>query len=194
MLELGCGTGRHTRTLLRWGLRPTAVDNSPEMLAELPAGAIPVSSAIETLALRERFDIALLASCLINHPSSHARSSYVAAASNHLKPGAQFLIERHDPQWLQGVEVGVIANAGSVVVSLESVNRVPPLVEMKLRYSVAGQEWTQSFVAAPLAEREIEVLLSEHGFHSFSWHGSARRWIATTFGHQNVAKPERSGR
>ena len=164
--------------LLAWGLYPTCIDNSPEMLAELPAEAIPVNSAIETLALDERFSVVLLASCLINHPSERTRSCFVAAAAKHLGPGARLLIERHDPQWLQGAVVGVVGKVGPVVLSLESVNRVHPLVEMQLRYVIAEQAWVQTFTAAPLTEQQIEGVLAGHGFHSFSWHGPARRWIA----------------
>jgi SAM-dependent methyltransferase len=187
ILELGCGTGRHTRMLLEWGLRPTCVDNSPEMLAELPVGAIPVHAAIETVALSERFDIALLASCLINHPNSQTRGAFIGAAARHLRPGARLLLERHDPQWLQGAAVGTVGRAGPAVLSIESVTRVHALVEMKLCYVIAEQAWRQSFVATPLTEQEVEGLLSEHRFHSFSWHGPARMWVAATYGSHDAA-------
>jgi SAM-dependent methyltransferase len=98
VLELGCGTGRFTRRLLEWGLLPTSIDNSPDMLAEIPRGAVPVQADIENLVLTDRFDVALLASCLINHPTVSTRESFVRAAARHLNPQGSLLVERHDPQ------------------------------------------------------------------------------------------------
>ena len=42
ILELGCGTGRLTRQLVRQGLSVTGVDNSAEMLAGMPREAAAV--------------------------------------------------------------------------------------------------------------------------------------------------------
>ena len=58
LLELGCGTGRITRQLVRLDYRVTAVDESAEMLA-LVRGAETVQARIETLELGRRFDAVL---------------------------------------------------------------------------------------------------------------------------------------
>jgi len=65
ILELGCGTGRLTEALLDAGHKVTAVDNSPEMLRHVRDDADKVLANIEHLELRRRFDVALLASCLV---------------------------------------------------------------------------------------------------------------------------------
>lgn len=65
VLELGCGAGRITRQLVRLGYRVTAVDESPEMLANV-TGAVTVQARIEGLELGRRFDSVLLASNLVN--------------------------------------------------------------------------------------------------------------------------------
>jgi len=58
VLELGCGTGRITRQLVRLGYRVTAVDESAEMLAHV-RDAETVRAEIEGLRLGRRFDAAL---------------------------------------------------------------------------------------------------------------------------------------
>lgn len=176
ILELGCAAGRLTRELLALGLKPTSVDNSPEMLALLPPGARAVLSSIELLDLDEKFDLALLPSCLINHPDGNVRTSFVATAARHLKPGGRFLFQRHDPHWLREAKVGYAVKIGPADVELISVHRAKGFVEMTLRYAIANQAWAHSFTVVPLDELPIENLLSAHGFHSISWHGKARRW------------------
>ncbi|MBY0236612.1 MAG: class I SAM-dependent methyltransferase, partial [Burkholderiaceae bacterium] len=86
VLELGCGSGRLTRTLLAFGCRVTAADNSSEMLAALPSEAQPVLCGIEDLALAQRFDVVLLASGLINHADAAVRASMLRVAAQHLRP------------------------------------------------------------------------------------------------------------
>ena len=61
MLELGCGTERITRQLVRLGYRVTAVDESAEMPAHV-RGAEAVQAQIEGLELGCRFDGVLVAS------------------------------------------------------------------------------------------------------------------------------------
>ena len=180
VLELGCGTGRLTRILLGWGLHPTSVDNSPNMLAELPTGARPVLSSIESLELAESFDLVLLASCLINHPNEQTRDAFLSVAAKHLRPGAQLFVERHDPQWLRSAKVGKVGTAGPAEIYLESVERTGSVIQMRLRYTISNLGWVHAFAATPLTTGQIESLLSKHGFESVSWHGPSNRWAAAS--------------
>jgi len=178
VVELGCGAGRLTRQLLDWGVHVTAVDNCPEMLAALPNGASPVLSDIESLNLDRRFEVALLASCLINHPAPDARFAFVATARRHLGPRGRLLLERHDPAWLRAIQPGSINPAGDIAMSVEAVRRTGDLVEMTLRYEIAGNVWRHSFVVAALDEADVEALLSQTGFGSFVWSGTRKRWLS----------------
>jgi len=178
VLELGCGTGRLTRKLIEWGLRPTSVDNSPEMLAELPGGAVPALADIENLRLTKRFDVAVLASCLINHPSDATRTRFLETTAHHLKAGGLLLAERHDPNWLATATVGLTSELGPMELRVESVNRTGNLVTMTLRYSDGADSWLHSFVTVSLSEEDIERLLSDCGFEHFAWLGAKRRWVA----------------
>jgi SAM-dependent methyltransferase len=180
VLELGCGTGRLTRKLLEWGTRPTSVDNSPEMLAGLPSGATPILGDIESLALEDRFEVVVLASCLINHPSASTRNAFAQTAARHLTARGRLLIERHDPQWLCTAAIGTVGQRGGVKTNLEWVQREADVVNMRLRYSVGDISWIHSFSVTPLTEPDIEGLLSNVGFASFMWCGARRRWVAAS--------------
>jgi len=178
ILELGCGTGRLTRQLIQYGTHVTAVDNCAEMLDAVPQGARRVLSDIETLRLETRFDVALLASCLINHPADDVRRAFVATARFHLGSSGRVLLERHDPTWLKLAEPGPLACAGDVAMSVETVNRSAGLVHMTLRYEAAGNVWRHAASLAPMSEPEIEALLSEAGFEAFAWAGKNNRWLS----------------
>lgn len=184
VLELGCGAGRLTRRLLEWGLRVTAVDNSPHMLSAVPEDASRVLSDIESLNLDERFDLALLASCLINHPAPAVRSAFIHTARRHLRKGGRLLLERHDPVWLQSVQPGPVGTAGDIVMSVEAVGRTADAVLMTLTYEFEGCVWRHSFAVAPMSEVEIEGLLSRCGFGSFVWSGRQNRWASAVYGSQ----------
>ncbi len=73
ILELGCGTGRITRQLVRLGYRVTAVDESAEMLAHVEE-VETVCARIERLDLERRFDAVVLASNLITAPAGQRRA------------------------------------------------------------------------------------------------------------------------
>jgi SAM-dependent methyltransferase len=161
VLELGCGTGRLTRVLLERGLAVTAVDNSPEMLAHLPAAAHAVCADIEHLGLSSKFDAVLLASHLVNHPAEDVRHAFVRCARLHAHESTHVLVQHHDPAWLKNVRAGYESAAGGFRVRVESVSRDDPQVSMTLAFSIAGETWRQSFAAVPLEREQIESLLAK---------------------------------
>src|SRR3954451_10878288 len=81
VLELGCGAGRITRQLVRLGYLVTAVDESPEMLAQV-RDAETVRAQIEGLELDRRFDAVLLASNLVNADPARRRA-FLATRRRH---------------------------------------------------------------------------------------------------------------
>ena len=191
VLELGCGTGRLTRHLLDWGASVTAVDNCAEMLSAVPEAASRVLSDIESLDLEQRFDVALLASCLVNHPLPEVRSAFVQSAGRHLRPQGRLLVERHDHTWLRSVQPGRVAMVDDISISLEAVQRSADAIEMTVRYEAAGSAWRHSFVVAPLTEAEVETLLAAAGFDGFRW-ATQRRWLRASLVAQHRVRPEQS--
>lgn len=182
VLELGSGAGRLTRQLLSWGLRPTAVDFSSDMLAHLPEGTERICSSIQDLHLRRSSDVVLLASCLINHPDESVRAEYARCAGRHLRVGGRFIVERHDPDWLETVECGPVGTGAPVRVFVDRVDRGVGSVAMQLRWELDGQSWSQEFAACALRENQIERELAAAGFGRVSWHGPGRRWAVAQWG------------
>ena len=180
-LELGCGTGRLTRVLLEAGLRPTCVDNSPDMLRHLPADVPAVQSDVETLAIGRSFDIVLLASCLVNHPDDAVRNAFVACAARHSGRGSIFLVERHDVDFLRTAAAGWSSVAGNVAYHVDRAERLDAITTMRLRYVAGHETWTQDFSAAALEERDVDELLRAHGFVTLAWLGARRRWAVAAY-------------
>ena len=146
-LELGCGTGRLTRPLMDRGLSVTAVDNSAEMLSSLPGDATPVLCDIGQLNLEHCFDVAILASCLINHPDLTVRASFLASARRHLGSGGRLFLQRHDPNWLRDASVGEVRRLHDSAIAVETVARWGNEVSMTIRYDRPTGTWWHSFVA-----------------------------------------------
>jgi SAM-dependent methyltransferase len=168
VLELGCAVGRMTRHLLAHGYRVTAVDNSPEMLAHVPAEVTRVCANIEELDLGSRFDAVILASCLINTPVAE-RTALLAACHRHLKPGGRLVFERYDPAWLARAKVGPIGAMGEIEMHIDRVERAPDHVEMSLRYRSGPDEWVHHFTAVPLGDEQVRACLSEARFDNALW-------------------------
>jgi SAM-dependent methyltransferase len=169
LLELGCAVGRVTQHLLEHGYRVTAVDNSPQMLAHVPAAATRVLANIEDLALEARFDAVLLASNFINVPSAALRSAFLATCFKHLRVGGRLVLERYDPAWLASATPGPLSNLGDVEMHLDRIERRGDDVEMSLRYRVGGEEWWHHSLATPLDDEQIAACLAEAGFDAPCW-------------------------
>lgn len=176
VLELGCGVGRLTKALLERGCRVTAVDDSPEMLAFVPAPATTVCSGIEALELQARFDTVLLASHLINVPSASQRSAFLAASRRHLRSGGNLVFQRHDPQWLASAAAGPLKGVGEVEMELARLERHPGRIEMSLRFRAGGREWLHHFATVSLDDEAVGAALRQAGFGPPEW--IDRRWAS----------------
>ncbi len=169
ILEMGCGVGRITKQLLARGHRVTAVDNSPDMLVHVPSGARTICSDIETLDQSESYDVALLASCLINVPVSAVRLEQLNACRRHLGAGGRLILERYDPTWLSNVRAGHLGATGNIEMWLDEISRSGTTVEMCLRYQCGANQWRHYFSASILEDQEIDLCLAQAGFAPVRW-------------------------
>lgn len=90
VLDLGCGTGRHTELLAARGYDVVGVDRSPEMLrlAQQGAQARFVQSDITTLHLDETFDAVVVMFAVLGYLSDNASvEAALQTARAHLRPG-----------------------------------------------------------------------------------------------------------
>ena len=96
-VDVGCGTGRHTRWLVERGHRVTAVDGSPEMLA-IAARTVPAATTIladvEELPLPDQSaDVVVCALVLSHQPNLDA----IGELARLLRPGGRLLISNPHP-------------------------------------------------------------------------------------------------
>lgn len=173
VLELGCGTGRITRALLALGHPVTAVDDSPEMLAEVRAGET-VLSEIEELHLGRTFPCVLLMSNLVN-AGDEQRRAFLRCCREHVAPDGVVLIERLDPETRSGSFTG---EYGPFHVEVEE-EREGDTARGIVVYSLPdGRAWTHRFgpggrILDDEAIRE-EVLLA--GLELVRTFGPKLRW------------------
>ena len=156
VLELGCGAGRITRQLVRFGYHVTAVDESPQMLAHVE-GAETVEAQIEGLDLGRRFDAVLLASNLVT-AEPEQRRAFLETCRRH-----------SDLVLVEGLPLGWSPEDGErtlgEVVSRLRVDRVEDgVVHGEMEYATAGETWRHGFTMRVFADdKELEAALAEAG-------------------------------
>jgi SAM-dependent methyltransferase len=162
VLELGCGTGRITRQLVRLGHDVTAVDESAEMLAHV-RDAETVQARIEGLELGRRFDAVLLASNLVTAepPQRHAFLEACRRHSDHV------ICEGLPLAWSPQDGETVL---GEVVSRLHVESVEDGLVRGEMEYVVAGEAWRHTFEMRVFAdEAELEAALAEAELRLDRW-------------------------
>nr|WP_189321320.1 class I SAM-dependent methyltransferase [Streptomyces flaveus] len=175
ILELGCGVGRVTHPLLERGFTVTAVDESAEML-ERVRGARTICSPIETLALREKFDVVMLASFLVHTGDVEVRRGMLDVCRSHVADDGCVLIQREGEDYHTNLprersEMGVLPAEGwkseepsGFTVRMLSAEPVGDGVNsVHAEYVFPDAIWTQTFLARPLTKEEFEGVLAEAG-------------------------------
>jgi SAM-dependent methyltransferase len=162
VLELGCGTGRITRQLVRLGFRVTAVDESPEMLAHV-RDAETIEAGIEGLELGRRFDAVVLASNLVNAQPSQRRA-FLETCRRHA-----------DLVLVEGLPLGWSPEDGETalgdVVSRLQIERIDDaVVHGEVAYEAEGRIWRHSFAMHVFADdAELDAALAEAELRRERW-------------------------
>ena len=175
VLELGCGAGRITRALLAAGHRVVAVDQSPAMLARVPAGAERILADATTVDLGRRFDGVVLGSYLVNHPALGRR--FLATAAGHLAPGGTVVVQRYDPWWARSATTGE-AVVGPVTVRVTRLVPATTTFEATVVYEIGGRRWDQMIEAAILEDADFDALAADAGLARAAWLDEHRTWAA----------------
>jgi SAM-dependent methyltransferase len=171
VLELGCGAGRITRQLLARGYSVTAVDESPEMLAHVPAGAEIVRASIEGLDLRRRFELVLLASNLLTVPAAQ-RESFLETCRRHAD---SVVVEALPLGWRPRSGE---SRLGDVTVRLTVDSVEGGLVTGAVDYRFDGGRYRQPFAMRVFADDdELAAALADGGFALERWLDRGRGWF-----------------
>ncbi len=161
LLELGCGVGRVTHSLVDRGFKVTAVDESPEML-ERVRGARTVRGAIESLDLGETFDAVLLGSILVHTGEAEVRAGMLAACRRHVAEDGCVLIQRERPGAHENLPREVTGPGGGFTIrKLHSEPVGDGVRSVKVEYVFPDAVWTQTYRARPLTQEEFEQALAQ---------------------------------
>ncbi|MFC5829946.1 class I SAM-dependent methyltransferase [Nonomuraea insulae] len=178
VLELGAGVGRVTHPLLDLGFEVVAVDESPEMLAEV-RGARTVLAQVQDLRLGERFDTVTLASQLVNTVHDPSRRELLAACARHVKPAGSVLIQWMPPEAHDQWRAGTGREDDGISITMVAVDEVTPGVfEATMRYTY-GQDkvWTQSFSSKRLTDADLAADLAAEGLRLERFLTENRMWV-----------------
>lgn len=178
ILELGAGAGRVTHRLIALGRRVTAVDVSPEMLAEI-RGATVVCADIAGLDLGRRFGGVLLGSCLFNVVEGALRAAFVDACARHVRGDGAVFVECHATTALERARPGPIGvDQSGVAMAWRDVARSGSVLAGTLEYRRGDDVWTQTFSTRVLTPEEIAAELARGGLRLVRTHGA--NWFEAT--------------
>jgi SAM-dependent methyltransferase len=178
LLELGCGAGRVTASLVAMGYAVTAVDESAAMLAHV-TGATPVRSPIETLELPGRFDVVLLSSFLVHAPDPAVRRAMLATCRRLVEDDGTVLIQREGAGWHDQVPRENKAGDGTSRV-VSSTDAGDGVREIYIEYTFPDAAWTQTFRSRPLTTDEFEQALKDAGLLVRRYLTSDGTWVAAS--------------
>jgi SAM-dependent methyltransferase len=175
VLDLGCGVGRITHALVELGHRVTAVDESPEMLAEVH-GAETVRSKIEDLELGRTFDCVLMMSNLVNNDT---RAALLRTCRRHVASNGVVILERMDPAPRWGSSVG---EYGPFHIEVELQPDGDSLRGIVVYSLPDGRRWTHRFDPGGrvLDDAAMREELAAAGLHLERIFGPKRRWCLAT--------------
>ncbi|MEV0276267.1 methyltransferase [Streptomyces sp. NPDC050610] len=177
VLELGAGAGRVTHALLELGFEVVAVDESPEMLAEI-RGARTVRSTIEGLDLGERFDAVLLASYLVNTAGPALRADLLRTCRRHVKDDGCVLIQREGEGWHDPANVPRELLRGPLRITVAAVEPLGPgRTSVRMEYDFDGRRWSQTHTSHDLDEAAVEAVLAEAGLRVDAYLTDDRTWL-----------------
>ena len=184
VLDLGCGVGRIAAPLAALGHRVVAVDESPAMLALLPAGLEPVCSRIEDLDLPLRFGAVLMASHLVNTPDADVRAALLGTAARHLALDGVLVAQWHPPGWFDGLRTGdrYAGALGEVAAEFEVLALTAGALEGIVRYTAADLRWEQWFRAARVDVQALDGDLAGAGLRRTGWLTADETWFGAAPG------------
>jgi SAM-dependent methyltransferase len=176
VLELGCGVGRVTHSLLERGFTVTAVDESREML-ERVRGARARRSPIEDLDLGETFDVVMLASFLVHAGDVEVRRALLRTCVRHLATGGCVLLQREGEDWHTNLPRERVDPSGFTVRTVSAEPAGDGVNSVYAEYEFPDATWTQTFLSRPLTKEQFEEALAEVGLKVDKYLTEDRTWV-----------------
>ena len=176
VLELGCGAGRLLKPLQDAGHRCTGVDQSPEMLARVPAGIETIEANIEDVDLDWMFDAVLLASFLVNTPDPTRRIAYLDAAAAHSHH--KVFVQRLDPELVPGA-IDADSEADGVRYEMRDVTHAATLFRATMRFTFLDTNTTyeHAYEGDVLDDAALDTTLRSVGLRVVDYLDNQRTWL-----------------
>lgn len=177
VLDLGCGVGRLANALADRGLAVVGVDDHTGMLAHCAPAVEAVLADIAGLNLGGTFDVVVLASHLVNHPT--LAPAFLATCRRHVATNGRVLLERFHPDLLDDLDERE-GTVDAVHVRHEVHRRDGPRFSASAHYTVGGYTWTQRYDAVILDDDALDRLLRDAGLRVGAWLDEDERWLLAT--------------
>lgn len=175
VLELGCGAGRLLRPLAERGITCTGVDQCTEMLVRAPDTIEIIEGDIETLDLGDRrFDVAVLASFLVNTIDSTQRDQFLATAK---RCADAVVVQRLDPE-LVPIAVDAESEADGVLYEMRDVSHDHDgaLFGATMRFTIDGVTYEQRYTGVVLDDAAFEAVAQRAGLRVERYLDGQRTW------------------
>ncbi|HEX4729129.1 MAG TPA: class I SAM-dependent methyltransferase [Jatrophihabitans sp.] len=177
VLDLGAGTGRLAGPLAALGHPVVAVDNSPEMLARVPAGIRTVCADITTLALPDRFSGVVLSAYLFDYAELD-RPGLLRICRRHLLPDGRVFVQRQPPEWYAGLRARSY-RTGRLRIRIEEPDWLDAdRVVLTMRYRLGRRHWSHRVVSRRSLDERLPELLAEAGLCLDGFLDHRRSWLA----------------
>ena len=180
LLELGCGAGRVTRSLVALGYDVTAVDESAAMLAAVTDGATKVQSPIESLVLPGTFDVVVLASFLVHAPDPAVRQGLLGTCRKYVEFDGTVLIQREGAGWHDKVPRQNPIGDDGLAKIVASTDLGDGVHEVRSEYVFPDATWTQTFLSRPLTVEQFERALRDAGLFVERYLNPEGTWVAAS--------------
>ena len=176
VLDLGCGAGRLAHPLAGRGCLVTAVDESPEMLAEVH-GCETVLASIEDLRLERTFDVVLLAGNLVNVEDPVTRAAFLRTCRRHMDGSSTLLVQRLDPAWASTAQE-LESERDGIRYTFDVTTADGHLLAGTVRYQAADLDVSHAFRLQVLDDAQIAAALEAAGLRLTVWLDGRRAWAA----------------
>lgn len=167
VLDLGCGVGRLANLLVARGHTVTAVDESPDMLAHVDAGATRIEAALEGLDLGRTFDVVVLASHLVNTADRTERAAFLATVGRHLSSSGEGYLQHHDttldPAAFGATPQRLSTANGELEVTTTVHERRGARLRVTTRMTLDGRHWEQHHETELLDDHALAAELRDAG-------------------------------
>lgn len=169
LLELGCGTGEHTRRLLDRGFDVTAVDKYAGMLevARSKCGADFRRATLPELDIDGEYAVAVAIRGVINHLAPQELSPAIAAIRAHLIDGGVLVFDNSPlpPDGnVPGIDIGSAGTGDYARIAQHVPTGDGRLDWRAVTFTPDGEFFVNSRLMTPFDDGQIESALADQGF------------------------------